>query len=54
MMTYYDYMEFYNSPESVLAPDDEYADWLSENCPDPTDEELNEMYEELMEAFKWL
>lgn len=39
-MTYYDYVEFYNSPESVLAPDDEYADWLIMNCPEPTDEEL--------------
>lgn len=40
MMTYYDYVEFFNSPESLLSPDEEYTDWLELNCPEPTDTEL--------------
>lgn len=47
MMTYYDYVEFFNSPLSVLTDDEAYEEWAAENCPDPTDYELSVEYEQL-------
>ena len=47
MMTYYDYVEFFNSPLSVLTPEEAYEEWAGENCPDPTDYELSIEYEQL-------
>lgn len=47
MMTYYDYVEFFNSPLSVLTDDEDYGEWAAENCPEPTDYELAIEYEQL-------
>ena len=44
-MNYDTWMELYHTPSTTYF--EEYNDWLLENCPDPTDEELAEMYEEL-------
>lgn len=46
-MEYYDYVEFYNSPQAILTPDEEYLEWASENCPLPTEEDLQRLFEEM-------
>ena len=43
-MNYDDYMELFHTPTTTF--EEEYEDWLRENCPEPTNEELQEMYED--------
>lgn len=49
-MEYYDYMEFYNSPLSVISPEEDYLEWAIENCPDPTIDDIAYEYEQLKQG----
>ena len=48
MMHFDEYMELFRTPESVSSPEEEFMEWAVENCPEPTEEELANQYEELL------
>lgn len=50
MMTMYDYQELFNNPPVIVTPDEEYLEWVKENCPLPTNEELSNLYEQINEG----
>ena len=56
-MEYWDYIELFNSPESILTPEEEYEEYLIDKYypfipfNDLSDRELDEIYQEV---FGWI
>ena len=51
-MNFDEYVALYQGDSNEENPEEKFYDWVVDNCPFPTNEELQQIYEEL-EVEKW-